>query len=483
MADWPTPAAALVISGEQVGYLEPCGCTAGQKGGLHRRHAFVELLKAQGWPVSLIDLGSLINAPDTRGGPQQAMIRFDTSIKALNLMGYEALALSAEDLRLGVTETLMRYGNLLGERLKLLSANVTPQPGLGLEEKMAPSRLIESGPVRVGITAVLTTDAYESLKDDAKDQLLTITPPDQVLRAVLENLEKSSDFQILMVQGEPEAAKRLAGAFPGFDIVIGTSPFADPNEEPEILNNGETWLVNVGKKGQYLGILGLYPDAQKRMRFRRLVLGPRFDEYTALAAPMKKLIGDDLQADLRSADVLGSYPKRPYAFNDMPSDATYVGAASCRECHPNTYAKWATTKHAHAYEPLENPKRNREADADCVRCHTTGFEYLSGFVSAELTPALKGNQCENCHGPGSKHIADPDNSEIRRSIARSAEDWDKNHRCAQCHDEDNDPAFKFADRYSQILHKGLDRYDQPKVHRPLETRVETTAESTKPTSK
>ena len=29
---WPTPKAALVITGEQLGYFEPCGCTANQLG-------------------------------------------------------------------------------------------------------------------------------------------------------------------------------------------------------------------------------------------------------------------------------------------------------------------------------------------------------------------------------------------------------------------------------------------------------------------
>ncbi len=32
-ADWPKPVAAALISGEQNGYLVPCGCTSGQLGG------------------------------------------------------------------------------------------------------------------------------------------------------------------------------------------------------------------------------------------------------------------------------------------------------------------------------------------------------------------------------------------------------------------------------------------------------------------
>src|SRR5579864_3969562 len=42
------PSGALLISGELGGYLEPCGCTEGQQGGLGRRYTLFEQLRAQG---------------------------------------------------------------------------------------------------------------------------------------------------------------------------------------------------------------------------------------------------------------------------------------------------------------------------------------------------------------------------------------------------------------------------------------------------
>jgi hypothetical protein len=186
---------------------------------------------------------------------------------------------------------------------------------------------------------------------------------------------------------------------------------------------------------------------------------------------MRKLIDEDFQDELRNAHVLESYQRRTYLFTDTPSEATYVGADTCKTCHPNTYAKWANTGHARAYEALtKDPKRNREFDADCIRCHTTGFEYNGGFVTADATPGLRGNQCENCHGPGSQHSADPDSAELRKAVARSAGDFDKNHRCINmCHSEDDSPKFVFSDYYGKIAHKGLDRYDDPKVHQGVKT--------------
>src|SRR5205823_8651865 len=142
---------------------------------------------------------------------------------------------------------------------------------------------------------------------------------------------------------------------------------------------------------------------------------------------------------------------------NAPPGAMFAGAEACKACHVNTYAFWAATKHARAYKSLEHdPKPNTVYDAECVTCHTTGFEYNSGWKSPELTAYLKGNQCENCHGPASKHGEDPDNKEYLSALHLTADQADKNRLCLRCHDEDNSPHFDFAKYYGQIAHNGLD---------------------------
>ena len=95
LADWSNPAAVLIVSGQQDGYLEPCGCSAEQIGGLIRRYDFIERLHKQNWPIALIDLGGLIKNPaDARGGFEQAKFKFDYAVKALKLLDYNAVALA-----------------------------------------------------------------------------------------------------------------------------------------------------------------------------------------------------------------------------------------------------------------------------------------------------------------------------------------------------------------------------------------------------
>ena len=56
-------------------------------------------------------------------------------------------------------------------------------------------------------------------------------------------------------------------------------------------------------------------------------------------------------------------------------------------------------------------------------------------------------------------------------MARTAEAADKTGFCTNCHNEDNDPHFKFDPYYAQIFHKGLDSYDDPKVHQAQPPKV------------
>jgi hypothetical protein len=61
----------------------------------------------------------------------------------------------------------------------------------------------------------------------------------------------------------------------------------------------------------------------------------------------------------------------------------------------------------------------RFRDPECLACHVTGWNprdyvrFEGGFLNAEfaaspsergLEKLLAGNQCENCHGPGSQHV-------------------------------------------------------------------------------
>jgi hypothetical protein len=468
LANLGNPAGVLIITGEMFGYTEPCGCTEGQKGGLLRRYDFIERLHKQGLPTTQIDLASLTKDPAVaRGGFEQAKVKFDYSIKALKLLDYSAVALSPEDLKVGVGEALGLFLNSLGPKTKMVVANVAAPAGF--ESMFRTSLIVPAGSAKVGITAVIDPQALESLNDPDKDLLTaSMKRPGDVLPGVLAELEPKTDYQVLMVQGPPELAKSLAAAYPGFDVVVSTYLYDDVQfQDPVYLNGGKTLLVELGHKGKAVGVVGLYPGQSERLRYQLVTLNPRYD---GSKSPMKKLIEDEYRDYLRQMGIVENFPRRDYV--NGVSGATYVGAENCKSCHPNTYKRWSKTKHAEAFDSLlHDPKPNVIYDADCVTCHTTGFEYNSGWRSEAETPYLKGNQCENCHGPGSKHVEEPENPKYLEAMELTAEKADKNRLCQNCHDPDNSPHFDFAKYHRDIAHEALDDYSDPKVRKGFTPKV------------
>jgi hypothetical protein len=82
-----------------------------------------------------------------------------------------------------------------------------------------------------------------------------------------------------------------------------------------------------------------------------------------------------------------------------PADQQYIGMKKCSACHFDQFLQWRGTKHAKAFEILP---AKYQADATCVKCHTTGFGEPTGYKTV-ADADLKGVGCEVCHGPGSKH--------------------------------------------------------------------------------
>lgn len=461
IAKWPDPTVLIVLSGELEGYLEPCGCTDGQMGGLARRLDLIDKLSARKAPIALFDLGTLVKDPAAaRGGLKQSLARFDTALKSLALMRYSAIGLSAEDLKLGVGEVIGHFTNLNETPTKIVSCNVSVKDQTGDDAPIQPSVRLRIGQVRIGVTSVLDPAELKPLAD-ASDWL-DAKPFKESLAETLADLETDTDVQILLVPGKPQWAKTLARANPGFDIVVGTSVYADPDAEPETINDGGTLLIRTGKRGKYVGVVGLFEDSDQKFRYMRIALNKKYK----FAEPVRQLI-EDYRSQMREIGFVEDFPKIARA--EGAPGATFVGADTCKNCHPNTHARWAQTKHAAAFQALKNDKvrKNLEFDADCVSCHTTGFEYISGWRSETLTPALKGNQCENCHGPASRHVEAPDNVELRKYLSKPVENPDQTRFCLRCHDEDNSPHFDFNKYYGQIVHKKMDTYEDPKVHRGI----------------
>ena len=135
---------------------------------------------------------------------------------------------------------------------------------------------------------------------------------------------------------------------------------------------------------------------------------------------------------------------------DTPDGATYVGAAKCRKCHSKELRSWQKMPHANAFDILTTV--GKDADPECVKCHTTGYDEDTGFVDHASTPELAGVGREMCHGQASEHIlVDKKDTEAgKATIAMPAGP------CVQCHNPHLDRDAEVGKEALPVLRQKLE---------------------------
>src|SRR5579872_5684369 len=152
---WERPAAAFVISGEMHGYIEPCGCSLHQLGGLSRRADLFRQVAERGWPVTGFDVGGLTNYPTRREGK----FKFDMILKCLSEMRYSAVGMGVEELLLDAD--FLSYNNPSELPFSFLGANVVLFGDPELEQGPAKKKIVKVGDRKIAITGVFG-EGYKS---------------------------------------------------------------------------------------------------------------------------------------------------------------------------------------------------------------------------------------------------------------------------------------------------------------------------------
>lgn len=463
---WPTPKLMLVLSGDTIGYMEPCGCSATQSGGFARRaDLFRQLQDDKKWPYVALDLGGSL-----KRSRRHDQIKFEMITEGLKTMGYSAMALGAAELRLGADNLLAYHQPDAG--LAFLGANTVlfGDPAVGTP---LPMKIIEQNGVKIGVTSVIGKKYRDDVlpQEVAEGDPINITEAATALAEVLPKLQaEKPDLLVLLSYCRTEETQALLEKFPAFDIALSAGGPEDPAHEPRMV--GKSIMALVGTKGKHVCLIGYYPDdQQQRLRYDLVNLDQtRFKNHPSMEDLMQRF-----QDRLKDENLAANEKPIP-----TPNGAQYVGAAKCGECHTKAFAKWKNTKHAAAYESLIKGRPNyqgnwvpRQFDNECLACHVTGWHpqdvlpYDSGFKSLEETPHLAGQQCENCHGAGSVHVSLEETWKKKRgAVSSDQQTWrQKLHLdqklaqdrvCYQCHDGDNSPKFNFEKYFKEIEHKFRD---------------------------
>ncbi|MEX0711384.1 MAG: multiheme c-type cytochrome, partial [Pirellulales bacterium] len=322
-----------------------------------------------------------------------------------------------------------------------------------LDFEIARYRVIEAGRMKVGVTAIVGDTFQEQLNNPE----IQFTPARQALAELLPELKaQNCDLLVLLSHATLNESRELAGQFADFDVVV-TAGGADEPPHQATRHGSGTVLVEVGHKGMYAVVLGLYDDKNQPLRYQRVPLDARFKNSPEMD---QLLVSYQDQLQQLGWSGLGLTPA-------AHARGKFAGSQSCRDCHPTEFSIWEDTPHSHATETLEHLSPPRQYDPECISCHATGWNpqeyspYTSGFESLKATPLLVGNGCENCHGPGAAHVAAENGGDTRLQTRLRGEMRLKLNKetkeiiiqgCMECHDLDNSPDFSFDTYWPQIEH-------------------------------
>jgi len=438
------PAINIIFTGEENGYLEPCGCSEKELGGFPRRHTLVNRLRKQDENWILLSLGDL---PGKAG--RQDEIKMETALKALDQMGYAAHNIGEKDINMGID--LLGYLSQISN-VDFISSNIDfNSQVLKVKPYIIKEVKIKETTLKVGILGILSPELVDDVYQDIK-----VIDPIVSLKPLLSKLSDKTDILILLSHAEIGDSVKIAETYPEFDLIISGHRVDKPELYLKKIRN--TYIIPVGEKGKYLGTFTISSEynLDKRNKHSKSYLpiekggyysldndnkkrGPvieifslddRFEESPEIAALLKTY-----QQRLRDEELIKSvfkiYP---------PEDLSFTGNDVCAVCHNEIFKRWETTPHASAYETLL--KAEHEYDPECLQCHTIGLSYFTGFETIETTPEMKGVGCESCHGPGSNHKETQSKDYGKTDIEI----------CETCHESEHSPNFQYEEYWKKIMH-------------------------------
>jgi len=393
----------LVFVNQTLGWLEPCGCTEGMLGGLARRVAYLQALRARGFEPFLLDNGDLIESPG-----RQSELKLETA--------FAILARVPEGQWIaGVGERDVALRHVTRRGLPIFAANVLP-PG-----DAAATLRIEDATVVPLLSRTFALDV-----EAASGGALEVGDPAEV---------KLPARSVVLFHGPRDEARALFADRTDILAICAGHDEEEPHEAERL--PGGAVLVAPGNKGKYLALVELVKDESPPGKPRAEPLG-------------NVLLDDRVPDDPAAAARIDEYKRRLFEENlvasieqKLPeSGGRFLGPEACSPCHGPQYEVWKRSKHQKAFVNLR--PRNGTRDPECLRCHSTGFGFTSGFQGVERSPHLAYVSCESCHGVGSNHMNNPQPGFGRvKEPARL---------CRRCHDKENSPEFDFERYWPKIAH-------------------------------
>jgi tetratricopeptide (TPR) repeat protein len=487
----------LLWTGNVFGYIEPCGCVAGQIGGIDRLAQAVEDERAKNPELVFVDTGDLF-AKDTQmdvATERQLGLKAAAFFEVWSAIGCAAMALGETDLVLGVGE-LAELSSTYG--VPILCANLVDAGG---QRPFASSVVVERAGRRIGIFSVLAPRLEEAEVESprqidvarlAEKQGYSLLPFREEAARVAAELAAICDLVVCASHAGQAGNEILAKMLPDVDLFIGGhwddakadlafvsgTPLAISYVKGSRIGRVQWWWPtpadyflpqghgSLADASPWIGIdyqielfafeyqnladqerrYGSQEWARRRASAqaelvgalaKRAALGPepRGNRFAYTAEQMHSGLG-------RSETALAAidrYHARVDEFwradlHVVQRSPAFVRPEQCATCHPAQYDFWRATRHSLAFSTLEATRQS--LDAECIGCHTVGYGNRDGFLTPAGSPRFENVQCAACHGPGAGHLAGTASVLDPRTLF-SGDDG-----CFACHDKEHDPRFE-----------------------------------------
>jgi hypothetical protein len=491
VTDGTPPTVRLYLVTDLAGALEPCGCTKDQLGGLDHFGAWVKREQAR-VPASLVaSAGPLFFMDDKLVGDRadQDRIKAQTIARVMHGLGFAAFAPGANDFDDGA-DGLTKLAEASGGAPVLSAGTAVVREVGGVKVGFVGYGQAKAGDAGASVADVVKRGVEDAKKQGAevlvalaavgRGEAKRIADAIPELTAVVVGAPRSNgDTNATAPQGEQVGDVLIVQAANHLQSVAVLDLYVrDPLVPGHIVKFADATGLELARKREevarridelHVKLASWERDpsvAPRDVAARRQELTTLESQREALdtkPAPargsffrysikeMRDSLGKDAAID---ADMLTFYravnDHNRAAFADRtpplprPDEASYVGITACSSCHPGPREVWNRTTHGHAYAALSS--QFKEFNLECVGCHVTGYEQPGGTTVTHVDK-LEDVQCEVCHGPGSKHVANP--VDKTRIIARPEAS-----RCLDCHHPPHVEDFDAAAKMKEILGPG-----------------------------
>lgn len=495
----------LFALGRQLGAVAPCGCTTEPLGGLQYAFGYIESSSSAGQRV-ILEPGSFLfpdpsgpEAPTDEAAWAQAEQRATLLSARFNELGDSLVS------GFGPTDVASPHALAALSKWPMprALANLSPEGREQVGGVVGHRQVTIGTRMTAGVTAVVDSSIAGATKD-----FPPVTDPVAAAKAEVEVMRKGgAALTIVMVQGPRTLAEQVArdsgadvvlmgGALEGADRSrlgsavqkVGNAYLVEPGDQvqtishltlsldPKALENGlpgpGTWALvppvtqrkqELAQLEERLAKFEADPSAEKafldRLRKERDELQKGLESNELPDAPAVAVFEQvkvtcHLAVDAAAKKALGDYDgwvatenAKRFAGVKAPApakgEAGYVGIEECEMCHDEAASYWKTTVHARAYDTLV--QANKQFDLSCVGCHVTGFRKPGGSEVVE-NEGLTSVQCEQCHGPGSLHIEDPEGTRLPAQTPVTV--------CGECHTPEHSDTFDYDAYLRDVLGAG-----------------------------